>query len=326
MHKLILVMLFLSLPVLAKPIIIFDTDFGADADDMGALAMLNHMHNAERCELLAVMNWNNERHALPAIAAVNAYYGNPEIKLGTRKDGLWEADWQYSKPLVDALGSAGASIDATPSTTDLYRRLLTQAEDHSITIVTVGPLLNILQLLESQPDDISSRSGKELVENKVKEFVIMGGAFPSSEWEWNFNGNMPGVTQKVLETLQVPVVFSGYEVGQAIKTGEALNRLDPKHPLYISYRHFSEHAPWMKDSFDGDISPNPSYDQTAVLYAVAGGLDKWWTLSPAGEVIADDKGGNQWRETAEGLHRYLILTGDNQKLQQVILDAMLGKG
>ncbi|MCP8900112.1 nucleoside hydrolase [Gilvimarinus xylanilyticus] len=311
-----------STTALATPRIIFDTDFGGDADDLGALAMLNHMHNRGECEFVAVANWNNERYSLPAIAAINQYYGNGEIPLGTRKEGLWHGAWQYNKPLVDALGSP-ITAQQTPSTTEMYRRLLSKADDNSITIVTVGPLLNILSLLDSSADQYSTLDGKRLVEKKVKEFVVMGGQFPKGEWEWNFNGNMPGVTRKVMEKLDVPVIFSGYEVGQAVKTGESLNQLEKDHPLYIGYRHFSEHAEWMQEQFDGDISANASYDQTAVLYAVRG-LQPYWRLSPKGIATVNDEGGNTWEETAEGEHRYLILT-DAKAATHAVLSAMLGE-
>ncbi|MEX0290572.1 MAG: hypothetical protein AB3N14_15820, partial [Flavobacteriaceae bacterium] len=37
--------------------VIFDTDFGGDADDLGALAMLNHFKNKGEVELMGVMCW-----------------------------------------------------------------------------------------------------------------------------------------------------------------------------------------------------------------------------------------------------------------------------
>lgn len=38
--------------------IIFDTDFGGDADDLGALAMLHNLHNQGKCELLGIASWS----------------------------------------------------------------------------------------------------------------------------------------------------------------------------------------------------------------------------------------------------------------------------
>jgi hypothetical protein len=116
-----------------------------------------------------------------------------------------------------------------PLAVDLYRKILSEHDDNSITIVTVGPL-EYKDLLMSGPDKYSRLSGKELVEKKVEKFVIMGGQFPSGKNEWNFNGNMPGVTRYVLENLAVPVVFSGFEIGMAIHTGPRFHELDPGHP------------------------------------------------------------------------------------------------
>jgi hypothetical protein len=49
--------------------IIFDTDHGGDADDLGALVMLHNLHNRGECELLAVMSWSTEQYVIPAMDA-----------------------------------------------------------------------------------------------------------------------------------------------------------------------------------------------------------------------------------------------------------------
>ncbi|MFP4366325.1 MAG: hypothetical protein ACLFQA_04445, partial [Bacteroidales bacterium] len=64
--------------------IIFDTDHGGDADDLGALVILHNLHNRGECELLAVMAWTTEQYVIPAMDAVNRYYGNPDIPMGVR--------------------------------------------------------------------------------------------------------------------------------------------------------------------------------------------------------------------------------------------------
>jgi hypothetical protein len=305
------------------PRVIFDTDFGGDADDLGALAMLHNMMTAGECELLAVMNWNTERYALPAIVALNRFYGHPDVAVGTRRGEPWQADWQYSKAVVDALNAPATAT--VPGATGLYRELLATADTGSVTVVTVGPLANILDLLESGPDRHSPMSGRQLVREKVRKFVIMGGNFPAGEHEWNFDGDMPGVTRDVLASIDVPVIFSGYEVGDAIRTGTSFNDLDDSHPLHAGFLHFSKHAPWMKDRFDGRILDNASFDQSAVLFAVRGGVGLWWELSAPGRVIADAQGGNDWQPDPDGKHRYLVLSGDPDDVAAVIQAAMLGR-
>lgn len=228
--------------VFSQTKIIFDTDFGGDADDLGALAMLNHFQNKGEIDLLAVMCWNAEKYAVSAIDAVNTYYGNPDIPIGLRKDNPHETSWNHSKVIADNL-KHDVTYNNAPDATALYRELLGASEDQSVILITVGPLMNIKKLIDSKPDAFSALSGSELIHTKVREFVIMGGNFPTSKDEWNFNGNMPGVTKYVLENLTLPITFSGAELGSQIKTGEVFNDLPKDSPLYLGFFHFSKHAP-----------------------------------------------------------------------------------
>ncbi|MEN1784319.1 MAG: nucleoside hydrolase [Bacteroidota bacterium] len=317
--------LLFSLAIFAQPKIIFDTDFGGDADDLGALAMLNHFHQKKEAELLAVMCWSTEKHTISAIDAVNTFYGHPNILLGLREAEPYEAQWNYNKILVDSL-----PYDAYPSTvpeaTELYRKILSEQEDKSITLVTVGPLMNIKRLLESKPDTYSKRSGKALVLAKIKEIVIMGGQFPKGERkEWNFDGGMLGVTQNVLAALQeIPVTYLGYEVGEDLKTGEVFNTLPKDAPLYLGFYHFSKYAPWTKDQFQGKIHNNSTFDQTAVLYAVRDGVGDYWSQSEPGICIPDPEGRNSWQPSPTAKHSYLILQKPIAEMEILLEQLMLG--
>ncbi|MCK4746617.1 MAG: nucleoside hydrolase [Bacteroidales bacterium] len=302
--------------------LIFDTDFGGDADDLGALTMLHNLMDRGECELLAVMCWSVEASAVPAIDALNRYYEHPGIPIGVRKEGVLSDDWNYSKPIADRFDHE-LNYEEAHDAADLYRRILAESEDNSVIIVTVGPLKNIQNLIKSKADASSPLSGKELIEKKVKEFVIMGGQFPEGENEWNFNGNMPGVTRFVLQNLAVPVTFSGFEVGIQIKTGAVFNRIEPNTPLYVGFKHFSEHAPWIKENYQGMILDNSSYDQTGVLYAVRRGVGIYWDRIEGGYCDANEKGGNRWIETEESNHSYLKLTMDPEEMARLIESIML---
>lgn len=320
---LILIFFFLEL-IISQPKIIFDTDFGGDADDLGALAMLHHFMDKEECELPAVVCWSTEQYAVPAVDAVNRFYNHPDIPVGRRAGCVHFDKNSYNKPLADAFSYKLTHSDVKNAVV-LYREILAENEDKSLTIVVTGPLKNIENLLNSKADSISRLSGKELIEKKVKEFVIMGGQYPEGEDEWNFNGNMPGVTKKVIPKIPVPIVFSGYELGEKIKTAEAFNEMDKNTPLYVGFKHFSQHAPWMKDAYKGKISPNASYDQTAILYAVRGGVGEYWTKSEPGKCIPDKVGGNKWKSKKNGQHTYLKLKMPANELGNLIDNFMLGK-
>ncbi len=303
--------------------IIFDTDIGGDADDLGALAMLHHFIDSGECDLLAVGTFING-YSVEAADAINRYYGHPDIPIGGCEAELYFADWLYNNPIVENYPYELNYEEAKPAS-KLYREVLANQPDSSVVFVTVGPLINIKNLLASKPDSISSLSGKELVQKKVKEFVIMGGKFPEGEKEWNFDGGMKGVTKYVLSNLEVPVTFSGYEIGVKIKTGEVFNDLDEDDLLYKAFYHFSKNASWMKEYYKGKILDNSTYDQSAVLYAVRGGLGKWWTKVEGGHCAVEDNGDNKWIPGDKTNEAYLKLIADPEDMAELIEDIMLGK-
>jgi inosine-uridine nucleoside N-ribohydrolase len=307
----------------SQPKIIFDTDFGGDADDLGALAMLHHFIDKKACEVLAIMSWSNEQFAVSAIDAVNRFYKHPQIPIGTSVGIKAPIDWNYNKSIADHFPFQ-LNQNNVPNTTTLYRKVLAENADSSITIVTVGPLSNIKKLLESKGDSLSILDGAALIKKKVKQFVVMGGQFPSGKKEWNFDGNMPGVTKYVIEHLEVPIVFSGYEVGVYVLAGDIFNRIEKNTPLYIGFMHFSQFAPWVSHRFEGKILQNPTYDQTAVLYAVQGGIGLYWDKIDGGKCVADEFGGNTWIPGAASKHAYLKLKMDKGLLANMIESYMLG--
>lgn len=307
-----------------QPKIIFDTDFGGDADDLGALAMLNHFKNKGEADILAIMCWNVEKYAVSAIDAVNTYYGNPNIPIGRRTGEPHETPWNHSKVIADNLAH-DADYDNVPEATQLYRKLLSESRDGSLVIITVGPLMNIKKLIDSKPDGYSSMNGLDLINAKVKEFVVMGGNFPSGKDEWNFNGDMPGVTKYVLDKITLPITFSGAELGASLKTGEVFNQLPKDSPLYLGFLHFGKNAPWMKSQFKGKIFDNATFDQTAVLYAIRNGIGSYWNRVEDGYCKADETGGNTWESKENSNHSYLTLKMPKEEMETALEAFMLGE-
>ena len=320
---LVFALLVLSTTLQAQVKLIFDTDFGGDADDLGAIAMLHEFANRGEVEILGIMCWNTEKYAVSGIDAVNTWYGRPDIPIGSRQAEPQETPWNHGKPLAEAFTHV-RSIDNVPDATQLYRELLSQADDKSVVIVTVGPLYNIQALLDSEADSNSEMSGKDLVQQKVSEFVIMGGEFPEGEREWNFDGNMQGVTKYVVENIPIPITFLGYEVGLNIKTGEVFNELPKDHPLYVGFYHFSKYCPWLNEQFQGKIYDNSTYDQTAVLYAVRSGIGHYWHRVE-GRCLPDEKGGNSWLQVKNPTHSYLVLDWGKEAFEEEIERFMMGR-
>ena len=58
--------------------------------------------------------------------------------------------------------------------TEVYRKVLSEAEDHSIVISAIGFVQNIAHLLQSEPDQYSPLNGYDLITKKVKSIFWQG--------------------------------------------------------------------------------------------------------------------------------------------------------
>jgi len=276
---------------------IFDTDMSGDCDDVGALAVLNKLADSGKAEILAcVANGHDQDKAIAAsISAINTYYGRPNIPIGTYQgSGHPPTHSPYTAKLRDEFPHSALPDDQEPRAADVYRKALTAAPDGSVVIVSVGFLCNLRDLLESKPDAISPLPGIDLVRQKVKKLVVMGGGFPQSGGEYNFaaGGGVPD-TQYTVEHWPAPILFSGFEIGAQIVTGKRLvdaPKNDPVRRAYELYTHFGGRQSW---------------DLTAAL-AAAGDLDHYWNVSTDGYCQVMPTGADQWHPTPNRGHSYLI--------------------
>jgi hypothetical protein len=293
----------LLLPALlrADPVrVIFDTDMSGDIDDVGALAVLNKLTNLGEARMLACVTNNGvpEKAIGGCIKAVNTYYGNGDVPIGTYHGMKYAAmSSSYDGKVRDEFAKNEPPDDQLPSALEIYRRTLNAAPDGSVTVVSVGFLVNLAELLKSPPDAGSPLSGMDLVKKKVKKLVVMGGAYPASDpnnGEWNFDGDGDGPnTQYVVEKWPTPILFSGFEIGQGITTGIKIKDCpanDPVRRAYELFNHFSGRASW---------------DLTAVLAAVRD--PAWyWDVREGGYNWVTPVGTNEWWPTPNRGHSYLV--------------------
>ena len=314
---LFLLLSFLAIEVFSQKIkaekIILDTDFGNDCDDTGALAILHQMAYNGEAEILATMYPMPDEFGASAIDAVNTYYGKPNIPVGTYK-GNYEYKGKhndyYNSLLTNSFPNDLKSGKNAPDAIMLYRKILASQPDKSVTIVVVGPQRLVADLLASKPDSISKLDGMALVKKKVKQLVSMGAEYPKGD-EWNIKLS-PDASQVVAQKWPTTVVYSGFEIGVAIMTGERLvTETSETNPVRMAFG----------TNPDLDAKKNRhSWDQTAVLFAVRGPKD-YWTLGSGTIQIADD-GKNNW--VAGGKSRqYLIAKKPVPEMKKVIEDMMV---
>jgi len=234
--------------------IIYETDMCLDADDIGALAMLHGLANNNEVELLAVCF--NEVHpsGAAAIDAMNTWYGRGDIPVGIYKKDLPDPDLSF---YLDALTKFPHDLDqeSAPSALEVYKNVLSKQPDKSVTIVSVGFIVNLYDILKEDPD---------LVARKVAELVIMGG--PGGGGFNLARHNTGAATQYLLANWPTPIVFTG--AGTGIFTGEGLESTPVENPIREAYYQF----------FNSNFCGRHSWDQISVLYGVRGVSDYFTDL------------------------------------------------
>jgi inosine-uridine nucleoside N-ribohydrolase len=295
--------------------IIFDTDLGPDYDDVGALAFLHAMADSGKAEILATVSSNKHELVAPSINLLNNYFGRNELPIGAPKsEGVNIGSSQHWADSIvrDYIHSVKATSDV-PDAVRIYRQILTSQPDTSVTIVTVGFLTNLSNLLRSGPDSISPLTGMELVTQKVKIFVSMAGRFPEGS---EFNVHMDSTASKyVFENWPGKIIFTGFEIGAQIFTGIKLINSD------------IENSP-VKDVFrisiplaEEDKNGRMSWDETAVLIGVYGTEGFFDTVR--GKIIVNENGSNTWENNETGNHYYVKMKMPAPEISSFIEDRMM---
>lgn len=291
--------------------IILDTDLDSDVDDVGAMAMLHTLEDHERVELLGVIVTSNDLFAPQCADAINHYFNRPDIPIGVEK-GIPLKDFsKYTKALSRAFPHRLKAYNEAEDATQLYRRLLAAQPDSSVTIMTIGHLTNLRNLIESNPDAISDLSGMEMVRKKVKLWACMGGQFPEGK-EANFYRPDLESTKIAVERWPGSVVYSGWEIGNAIITGGAYlkNSLGPESPVYLGYALYN--------GFAG----RQSWDQSILLYLIS--PDSYWELSPKGRAVVHEDGSNEWEADKNAQQQYLVKKTPPTEVAKIIDALMVG--
>ena len=101
----------------------------------------------------------------------------------------------------------------------LYRKVLAEANDHSVKIIAIGFVSSLVQLLESGPDEYSDLPGKELVRRKVDSLYFMATKLEESKDPgYNLRYDLQLARRFLTEwPLEVKVYLSPNPVGGAIE-------------------------------------------------------------------------------------------------------------
>ncbi|MGN1347160.1 MAG: nucleoside hydrolase [Eubacteriales bacterium] len=281
---------------------ILDTDIGPDCDDCGALAIFDRFHKAGRCELLGVTHCTSDRLGADVIAAINDWFGvNVPIGQTAREGFLCEPSLtKYTAPVSEAYRKHHAPAAYEPAL-PLLRRLL--AENRHVTLVFIGPLGNMSDLLRSAADEISPLSGTELVRQSVDRVVVMGGNFRDfSHGEYNIACDVPAA-QLMTEQCGVPIVYCGFEAGEHVMTGASLEDCPEDDPVRMAYQRY----------LNGGFVRN-SWDLVTVYYALNPD-DERWILSDERRIRFRD---DATADVTEGTGARYVRFADEAALEEIL--------
>ena len=271
--------------------VIVDTDMDSDVDDVGAVALLNTFMNQGEAKLLAcVANTHDaDRSTGATLQAINAYYGHPALPLGT-----YHGEAGPATPMTSVLAPAPAGAyhgpapvcashytlkvhqrfdpdfpddDHLPAGVDIYRQALAAAAEGTVVIVSIGLLENLQDLVQSQPDAISPRSGLELVRKKVRLLVVMANTVPQDAY--------------VLSKWPTKILWTTF-IGSSIYTGRSLLNTPENNPVRVAYSLFGD------EKHNALRDGRQSWDLTAAWLAVRGPGELWdvipgaWRVNPPG--------------------------------------------
>lgn len=303
--------------------VIFETDMGNDVDDALAIDMLYKYARQGQIRLMAVM-LNKEGEFPPKyIDLLNTWYGQRRIPIGVSNNSAKSivAGTNYTQVVCEETDEQGRALykrsirdyNKLLPAPKLYRKLLAKAKDHSVTIVSVGFSTNLALLLETEADEYSPLSGRQLVAQKVGRLVTMAGHMENPTFrEYNVVNDIPAC-QKVYREWPTPIYTSPFELGLQIKYPARSIENDfgwtAHHPIVDSYKAY---LPKIED--------RPTWDLTAALFAIE--PQDFFTVSAPGRITVTDEGYTHFEAQPDGRHYYLSVTPDQARR---ILDYFVAK-
>ncbi|HPA87345.1 MAG TPA: nucleoside hydrolase [Bacteroidales bacterium] len=295
--------------------IIFDTDLGPDYDDVGALAILHAMADSGKAEILATISSNKHELVVPSIEVINTWFGRPDLPVGAPagEGAVMGSSQHWADSITARYEHRTKSTSEAPDAVKIYRKILSGSPEKSVTIVTVGFLTNLSDLLKSPPDEISTLSGRELIESRVSRLVSMAGHFPAGR---EFNVFIDSAASKyAFENWPGEIIFTGFEIGREILTGLRLIKSPVQNSPVKDVFRIS--IPLSQEDTNGRMS----WDETAIIIAVYG-TDGFFDTK-RGSIIVSEDGSNTWKDDPEGLHRYVIQKMPVDEFTRFIEDRMM---
>ena len=286
---------------------IIETDMGNDIDDALALAIALRAMDDGKAELLAVGCHKLSTSPAAFCDAVCTYYGHPGIPVAMSLTPVKESSSYVDYTQVEK--DFEKSLTEYPEPVALYRKILSEQPDNSVTFVSLGFGTTVAQLLESGPDDISPLTGVELVAKKTKGLSVMCGSYGAQKIsEYNVRNDIPAM-KTVFEKWPTIIWQNPGEIGDVVHYPadfiEQNLGYEKPNPVAEGYKAYLP-MPYNRQC----------WDLLSVLYPLRPEL---FTESVPGTVTVDEKGYTWFTPSEDGRHIVLSATLDQP---QAMLEAL----
>ncbi|MBO4671452.1 MAG: nucleoside hydrolase [Bacteroidales bacterium] len=309
---------------LRQPIpVILDTDFGSCTDDLFSILMLYHYIEDGLVDLKGVIvDREGDRNAV-LVDVFNQYYGHPDIPIALEHNGVKNPyDFIPYSRLVEFKNADGSwlyprSIDPTalPEGYKFYRKLLSEADDHSVVVVAIGMMTCLSQLFESGADEYSPLGGVELFGRKVKSVYVQAGHFDGND---NLSGYNMRTASEAAAVFYDKLPRNVELILSPTNVGEMMDYTSRDILIDLSYTDLNP-IKTVYTQFDCEVGQR-MWDTNCVVNAVLG--DGEYNLSPRGWVQYLDRGqASQMIFTPDpaGNARYQ-LPGDTYFAEEKVMD------
>lgn len=273
--------------------IILGTDWWTDCDDAVALRLLARYVKEGKINLLGIAINACMEYSVASLVGFLRAEGVTGIPVGLDAAATdFGGKPPYQKRLAERFCPNGQNTDAMDAVR-LYRRLLSKAEA-PVELIEIGYPQVLAGLLASGPDDLSPKSGWELVKEKVSKLWAMAGKWDGDgERENNFcrNERSRRAGKVLCESFPAPITFLGWEVGNTVITGGGLPADDHLHLALADH---------------GSANGRSSWDPMLVLMALIGDEEAAGYDTVTGYASVDaETGANHFTPDEGGPHKFV---------------------
>ena len=274
--------------------IILGTDWWTDCDDAVALRLICRAIKDKAILLLGIGVNACMEYSISSLKGFLKAEGVADIPVGIDLNATdFGGNPPYQKRLAEAFCPDVLNSDAEDAVR-LYRRILA-SEKGKLDIIEIGYPQVLANLLKSCADDISEKSGLELVSEKVSNFWVMAGKWDADgEREHNFclNPRTRAAGKSFCDLCPVAVTFLGWEVGHTVISGGELDHDDHLYGVLCDH---------------GSKNGRSSWDPMLMLMALIGDEREAGYDTVAGHAAVDaEDGANRFVPDPNGGHRFVI--------------------